>query len=156
MSSIANQISFILLPSFNVKTDTVENTRWSCHKNPRIKFTRTLFKVWSRIFEPKSKRLPWRTVREKYGFEQTATTNRSSQKIIGERNTTATWSRVFVAFTRRLISRTLTVGDVCLDVRDLVEKTVGCDQGAEKVSNMTRRTWNSLNIYNIEMWNIGQ
>ena len=43
------------------------------------------------------------------------------------------------------------VGDVCLDVRDLVEKTVGCDQGAEKVSNMTRKTWNSLNIYNIEM-----
>ena len=32
------------------------------------------------------------------------------------------------------------VGDACLDVRVLVEETVGCDQGAEKVSNMTGRT----------------
>ena len=32
------------------------------------------------------------------------------------------------------------VGDVYLDLRNLIEKTVGCDQGAEKVSKMTRRT----------------
>ena len=35
------------------------------------------------------------------------------------------------------------VGDVCLDVRDLVVKTVGGDQGAEKVSKMIGRTRSS-------------